>query len=255
MRIATFNANSIRARLEIVLDWLQQNRPDVLGIQETKVIDSEFPASAFQDIGYQVVFHGQKSYNGVALASLHPIENVRFGFGDPLWWDDCRIVSARIQGIDVLNTYVPNGTKVGSDKFDYKLRWLERLGALLQDRYTPKDPLIWMGDINVAPTDDDVFDPIKLKGSVCFHPEEQARLAKIVDWGLSDTFRKFTKGPGHFSYWEFFVQRAFEKNLGWRIDHLYATQPLADACKSCVIDKAPRALEKPSDHTFVLAEF
>ncbi len=255
MKIATFNANSIRARLEIVLDWLQTHQPDVLAIQETKVVDAEFPAAAFEAAGYQVAFHGQKSYNGVAIASKAPLEEVRFGFQDALWWDDCRILSARVNGVTVVNTYVPNGTQVGTDKFDYKLRWLERFGRMLAERHAASDPVVWLGDINIAPTDDDVFDPAKMRGSVCFHPEEQKRLAQIVEWGLTDTFRKFTSGPGHFSYWEFFIQQAFAKNLGWRIDHIYATAPLAATCTSCVIDKVPRGLEKPSDHTFVVAEF
>lgn len=255
MRIATFNANSIRARLEIVLDWLEANQPDVLAIQETKVVDSDFPAKSFEDAGYHVAFHGQKSYNGVALASKTPLEDVRFGFEDPLWWDDCRILAARVNGIAIIDTYVPNGTQVGSDKFEYKLRWLERFGKMLAERFSPSDPVVWLGDINIAPTDDDVFDPVKMKGSVCFHPEEKQRLAQIVDWGLTDTFRMFTQGPGHYTYWEFFIQQAFAKNLGWRIDHIYATAPLAKKCKSCVIDKGPRGLEKPSDHTFVMAEF
>jgi exodeoxyribonuclease III len=232
MKIATFNANSIRARLDIVLDWVKANQPDVLAIQETKVVDSEFPAAAFEDAGYQVAYHGQKSYNGVAIASKKPLEDVRFGFQDPLWWDDCRILSARIDGVNIVNTYVPNGTQVGTDKFDYKLRWLERFGRMLDERHKPGDPVVWLGDINIAPTDDDVFDPVKLKGSVCFHPEEKQRLSQILEWGLTDTFRKFTKGTGHFSYWEFFIQQAFTKNLGWRIDHIYASAPLEAACTS-----------------------
>lgn len=254
MKIATFNANSIRARLEIVRDWLNQNGPDVLAIQETKVPDNDFPASAFEEMGYQVAYHGQKSYNGVATLSKRPLKNVRIGFGDGLWPDDCRILSAEIDGVHVINTYVPNGTAVGTDKFDYKLRWLERFSAMLSERYGPKDPVIWLGDINIAPTEDDVFEPHRQKGKVGFHPDEIKVLEKNVDWGFTDLFRKFTQGPGHYSFWEFYLPKAFEKNLGWRIDHIYATEKLAAKCKSCVIDKAQRALEKPSDHTFVIAE-
>ncbi|HRK22870.1 MAG TPA: exodeoxyribonuclease III [Fimbriimonadaceae bacterium] len=254
MKIATFNANSIRARLGIVLDWVSENRPDVLAIQETKVTDDDFPLAAFQEAGLNAVFHGQKSYNGVALISPHPIEEAQFGFGDPLWPDDCRILTAAVKGVPIVNTYVPNGTEVGTDKFDYKLRWFERFDAFLSERYG-KSEFVWLGDINVAPTDDDVFDPNKNRGKVCFHPDEIARLTKIKERGLIDTFRKFKQGSGHYSYWEFFVTSAFEKNLGWRIDHIYAPESLASKCVSCVIDKAPRAKEKPSDHTFVVAEF
>lgn len=255
MKIATFNANSIRARQEIVLNWLAEHRTDVLAIQETKVPDSEFPLAAFQDAGLHVAFHGQKSYNGVAIVSPHPIENVRIGFGDPLWPDDCRILMAEINGLPIVNTYVPNGTAVGTDKFEYKLRWLERFGRLLNDHFRPGDPYVWLGDINIAPTSDDVFEPERQRGKVGFHPDEIAALERIVASGLVDTFRKFTSGPGHYSFWEFYLPKAFERNLGWRIDHIYAPEGLASKCQSCVIDKAPRGLEKPSDHTFVVADF
>jgi exodeoxyribonuclease-3 len=255
MKIATFNANSIRARLEIVTDWLREQKPDVLAIQETKVTDPEFPILAFEELGYNVAFRGQKSYNGVALASLRPFTNVRFGFEDPLWPDDCRIVSAEVDGVVVLNTYVPNGTAVGTDKFDYKLRWLDQLGKMISERFSPNTPLIWLGDINIAPTENDVFEPHRQKGKVGFHPDEISALERIVSWGLTDTFRKFTDGPGHYTFWEFYIPKAFEKNLGWRIDHIYATAPAADKCTTCIVDKAPRAREKPSDHTFVVAEF
>ena len=255
MRIATFNANSIRARLEIVLDWLKEHKPDVLAIQETKVTDSEFPQAAFEELGYSVAFHGQKSYNGVALVSLRPMNDIRIGFQDGLWPDDCRILAAEIDGVNVVNTYVPNGTAVGTDKFDYKLRWLERFGGLLEERFKPGDPVVWLGDINVAPTSDDVFEPERQQGKVGFHPDEISALERVIGWGLEDTFRKFTQGPGHYTFWEFYLPKAFEKNLGWRIDHIYASKNMADRCASCEVDKVPRALEKPSDHTFVVAEF
>lgn len=254
MKIATFNANSIRARLPIILDWMAKHKPDVLAIQETKVTDADFPAAAIAEAGLNAAFHGQKSYNGVAILSPHPIENVSFGFGDPLWPDDCRIIRAEVNGLPIVNTYVPNGTEVGTDKFDYKLRWFERFDQFLSERFGSRE-YVWLGDINVAPTDDDVFDPNRNRGKVGFHPDEIARLTKIKERGLVDTFRKFTQGPGHYSFWEFFITSAFEKNLGWRIDHIYAPESLASKCVSCVIDKEPRALEKPSDHTFVMADF
>ena len=255
MKIATFNANSIRARQEIVLNWLAEHRTDVLAIQETKVPDPEFPLAAFRDAGFNVAFHGQKSYNGVAIVSPHPIENVRIGFGDPLWPDDCRILMAEVKGLPIVNTYVPNGTAVGTDKFDYKLRWLERFGKLLSEHFKPGDAFVWLGDINIAPTGDDVFEPERQRGKVGFHPDEIAALEKIVGSSLVDMFRKFTSGPGHYSFWEFYLPKAFERNLGWRIDHIYAPEAFAAKCQSCVIDKVPRGLEKPSDHTFVVAEF
>lgn len=255
MRVATFNANSIRVRLDIVLDWLAENEPDVLAIQETKCEDDKFPRDAFEEAGWQVAFHGQKSYNGVAIVSREPIQNPSCGFCDPIWPDDCRILAAEVGGVKFVNTYVPNGTKVGTDKFEYKLRWLARFGELIRSTIKPADYAIWLGDINIAPTADDVYEPEKKVGEVGFHPDEHAALQNLLAFGWVDTFRKFTPGPGHYTYWDFFIKPAFSRNLGWRIDHIYATPALAEKCASCVIDKGPRGLERPSDHTFVMAEF
>jgi exodeoxyribonuclease-3 len=255
MKIATFNANSIRARLEIVLDWLAENEPDVLAIQEIKCENDKFPLEAFEDAGWQVAIHGQKSYNGVAIVSRSPIQNVRTGFEDPTWPEDCRIITADVQGVKIVNTYVPNGTAVGSEKFDYKLRWLPRFGQLIRDRYAVGEPVVWLGDINIAPTEDDVFDAPRHRGKVGFHPDEIKALEELLAWGWVDCFRKFTQGAGHYSFWEFVIPKAFERNLGWRIDHIYTPAGMASKCTSCVIDKEPRGLERPSDHTFVVAEF
>lgn len=255
MKIATFNANSIRARLDITLDWLAENEPDVLAIQEIKCENDKFPLDSFEEAGWQVAIHGQKSYNGVALVSRSPLQNVRMGFEDPTWPDDCRIISATYNGVHIVNTYVPNGTAVGTDKFDYKLRWLPRFGQLIRERYRPDEKVLWLGDINIAPTELDVFDAPKHAGKVGFHPREIEELALLTAWGWQDLFRKFVSEGGHYSFWEFVIPRSVERNLGWRIDHIYATPPLVDACTSCIIDKAPRLLERPSDHTFVVAEF
>lgn len=255
MKIATFNANSIRVRLPIVLDWLAENEPDVLAIQETKVEDDKFPRDDFEELGYHVAIHGQKTYNGVALVSRHPIAGSVTGFGDPAWPADCRILRADIAGVTVVNTYVPNGTKVGSDKFDYKLRWLERFREYCDRTLDPARPVVWLGDINIAPKPEDVFDSPRVLGGVGHHPAEFAALEKIVEWGWVDLFRKFTQGPGHHTFWEFVIPKAFERDLGWRIDHIYAPPAFAERCTACVIDKAPRGLERPSDHTFVVAEF
>lgn len=255
MKIATFNANSIRARLETVLDWLAENEPDVLAIQETKCENEKFPRSDFEDVGWNVAIHGQKSYNGVAIVSRHPIQNVRMGFDDPTWPEDCRLISASINGIEILNTYVPNGTEVGTDKFDYKLRWLPRFKALVAERYLITSPVVWLGDINIAPTEDDVYNPKRHFGKVGFHPDEIAALSDVLAWGWVDCFRKFHEGPGHYTFWDFLLPRGFERNLGWRIDHIYATPLLAAKCTSCEVDREPRGGSRPSDHTFVFAEF
>ncbi len=255
MKIATFNANSIRARLDITLDWLAENEPDILAIQETKVEDEKFPVSDFEDAGWHVAIHGQKSYNGVALVTREPLGGVTMGFGDPLMPEDRRVIACDFQGVQIINTYVPNGSAVGSEKFEYKLQWLAKFQQWIASRYSPSQPLVWLGDINIAPTPDDVFDSARMYGTVGHHPDEFAALDKITAWGLTDMFRKFTQGAGHYTFWEFVIPKAFDRNIGWRIDHIYATPSMAERCTSCVIDKEPRTLDKPSDHTFVIAEF
>mgnify|MGYP000566000789 CR=1 FL=1 len=254
MRVATYNANSVRQRLPLILDWLAENRPNVLALQETKCEDDKFPVAAFEECGYHVAAHGQKTWNGVALISNLPMTGVRTGFGDPLWPDDCRIISAEIGGLKIVNTYVPNGTAVGTDKFEYKLRWLERFRKYLDERYLPSDHLVWMGDINIAPTPEDVYNSKRFYGGVGHHPQEFDLLARIVEWGLSDLFRKFTQGAGHYTYWDFIILTAAPKNFGWRIDHIYGSPSVAERCTACKIDREARFAPKPSDHTFVFAD-
>jgi exodeoxyribonuclease-3 len=255
MKVATFNAASVRARLPLIIEWLAEHEPDVVGIQETKVEDDKFPAADFEDLGYILTLHGQKAWNGVSLLSRsHPTGIVR-GFEDDLFPSDARIISAEIDGIRFINTYVPNGSSVGSDKFVYKLRWLERFGQFLRERYSPSQPLIWMGDINIAPTPKDVYDSPKFLGGVGHHPDEFSRLGQILDFGLIDVFRKFHTEAGLYTFWDFVLPRGVERNLGWRIDHIYATAALAEACTSCEIDLDARNQVKPSDHTFVTATF
>lgn len=254
MKIATFNVNGIRARLPIVLDWLAENEPDVLAVQEIKCENDSFPLEDFEDAGWHVSVHGQKAFNGVALVSRQSILNASCGLMDPLWPEDCRVMVGQVGSLAIVNTYVPNGTKVGSEKFDYKLRWMERFGQFIKDRFKTSDPVVWLGDINVAPTEDDLFDPKKHVGSVGFHPDEIESLERLVAWGWVDAFRQFTQGPGHHSFWEMYIPKSFERNLGWRIDHVYMPESLASKCASCVIDKEPRALERPSDHTPVVVE-
>jgi len=253
MRIATFNAASIRARLPRLIDWLGENEPDVLAIQETKVEDDKFPREEIEELGYEIAIHGQKSWNGVALLSRRPITDVRHGFGDELMPNDARIIAGTIDGLHVINTYVPNGSAVGSDKFEYKLRWLDRFKTYLEQNYRPDEPLIWLGDINIAPTSDDVYDSKRFYGGVGHHPEEMERLSRILEFGLTDLFRVHTQGPGHYTFWDFTLPRGVDRNLGWRIDHIYATESVAKLCTECVVDKAARKGEKPSDHTFVIA--
>lgn len=241
--------------MPLILDWLAEHEPDVLAIQETKVEDDKFPVDDFEEMGYEIAIHGQKSWNGVATLSRHPILDVRMGFEDELFPNDCRILTCQTNGIHIVNTYVPNGTAVGTDKWDYKLRWLDRFAAFMRQRYRPDERVVWLGDINIAPTPDDVYNPKRFLGGVGHHPDEFAKLARIREFGLTDVFRKFHQGPGFYSYFDFVIVTSVAKNFGWRIDHIYATEPLAEQCTACWIDKEARTREKPSDHTFVVADF
>ncbi|MBV6458528.1 MAG: Exodeoxyribonuclease III [Fimbriimonadaceae bacterium] len=255
MKIATYNVNSIRQRLPIVLDWIAVNDPDVMALQETKVTDDLFPREPFEELGLHLSVHGQKSYNGIAIISKHPIIAPQTGFCDPSMPEDCRVQKAEIAGVTVLNTYVPNGTKVGTDKFAYKLQWLERFRRYCDTQLGKDEPVIWLGDINIARQSIDVYNPSRFLGTVGHHPDEFLALDRVVDWGWTDCFREFTKEGGHFSFWDFLLPNGFERNLGWRIDLIYASPALASKCTSCTIDKGPRGEAKPSDHTTVVAEF
>jgi len=255
MKIATYNAASVRAREESIVEWLAVNEPDILAIQETKVEDDKFPMMEFEGLGYQVALNGQKSWNGVALLSRSPIQNAQKGFPDDLFENDARIITAEIDGVTIINTYVPNGNTVGSDKWEYKLRWLDRFGRFLKQAYRPDQPLIWLGDINIAPKPIDVYDSPKMLGGVGHHPDEFSRLAKIVDFGLTDVFRMLHPDAVEYTFWDFVLPNGVKRGLGWRIDHIYATAPLASACTEVTIDFDSRLLEKPSDHTYVTAVF
>jgi exodeoxyribonuclease-3 len=255
MLLATFNVNSVRARIAPLLEWVAQAQPDVVVLQETKVEDEKFPLADLEPCGYHIENHGQKSYNGVAIMSRLPLDEVEFGFQDEEMPDDCRLLRATVGGVQIINTYVPNGNKVGSEKWEYKMRWLEAFRAYVEDTCDMGAPLVWMGDVNIAPTSDDVYEPETKLGAVGHHPDEFSRLKAIVDLGWADCFRRFTSGPGHYTFWDFRIPNSFKRNLGWRIDHVYASPALIGKCRRCWIDRAPREREKPSDHTPVLAQF
>jgi exodeoxyribonuclease-3 len=252
--VATFNAASVRARLPILVEWLAEHEPDLLAIQETKVEDEKFPTEAFEEVGYHAVLNGQKSWNGVATLTREPVTRVVKGFADDAFEEDARIIACELRGVTFINTYVPNGNAVGTDKFAYKLRWLERFNQLLRERYQPDQPLVWLGDINIAPTPDDVYNSPKMLGQVGHNPEEFSRLDAIKSWGLTDLFRLHWQGSGYYTFWDFVIPKSVDRNLGWRIDHIYGTAPIAAHCEACWIDLEPRKLEKPSDHTFVIAK-
>ncbi len=254
MKVASFNVNSLRARLPIVLQWLAEHQPDALCLQETKVQDIDFPADEFETGGYKYVFKGQKSYSGVAVFSKAEMKNVTFGFDDGPK-DEARLVAAEIAGIVVVNTYVPQGYLPDSEKFAYKLNWFDRLLAFFDKNFKPADPIVWVGDFNVAPEPIDVYDPESLLGHVCFCPEVTRALNRVVKWGFVDVFRMHCEEPGQYTFWDYRTINSFKRNLGWRLDHIMATKPLAEKCAACYIDKGPRIAQRPSDHTPIVAEF
>jgi exodeoxyribonuclease-3 len=254
MRIATWNVNSIAARLPHVTAWLAAQQPDVLCLQEIKCVEARFPLAAFTELGYHALAYGQPSYNGVATLTRAPAQEVTRGFpGDP---PDAaaRMLVADVGGVRVVNVYVPNGAPLYSERFHGKLAWLSRLHAYLAGVTSTDQPLALCGDYNVAPEERDVFDPVALAGEVLFTPEERAALAPLRAWGLVDSFRLHHEEGDLYSWWDY-RQGSFRRNRGLRIDHIWVTPPLAAACTAAWIDVEPRKQERPSDHTPVVAEF
>ena len=263
MKIATWNVNSIRTRLEQVVSWLQQNSVDILCLQETKVVDADFPRSPFEQLGYHLYLSGQKAYNGVAILSISPLENVTMGFTPVLGVPELsiaeldaqkRLITCVINNIRIINVYVPNGAAVGSEKYEYKLRWLRMLQAYLRSLLSSSPHICICGDFNIALEDRDIHAPATLTGQVMASQPERQALQEILQLGFADAFRKFTTEAGYFSWWDYRAG-AFRRNCGWRIDHHYLTPDLYQQSTSCIIDVSPRKLPKPSDHTPVIVEF
>ncbi|HEX8708664.1 MAG TPA: exodeoxyribonuclease III [Pyrinomonadaceae bacterium] len=254
MKLATWNVNSVTARLPVVTQWLAQARPDVLCLQELKCTDEKFPAAAFAELGYESEVFGQKTYNGVAILSRTGCTNAQRGFPDDEEGAHARLLAATVEGVRVVNVYVPNGQFVGSDKYRFKLEWMKRLRAFFDDEYKQGQRVLLCGDFNVAPEERDVHDPEQWEGHVLFSKRERAALEKLREWGFTDAFRLHTEEGGHYSWWDY-RQGAFRRNTGLRIDHIWVSKPLAARCTGCRIDKEPRAWERPSDHTPVVAEF
>jgi len=254
MKIATWNVNSIRKRLDRVLPWLAEHRPDVLCVQETKVEDDAFPRAEIEAAGYQVLCHGQKAYNGVALLTREPaIDPVR-GFCDNVQDEQARFLMARVGDVRVGSVYVPNGQEVGSEKFRYKLDWMRRWRDWLTPNADATTDLAFCGDLNVAPEDRDVYDPVAWKDQVLCSPDERAALAEVCRWGLADTFRQHHAEPGVYSWWDY-RQLGFPKNHGLRIDMILCSPSLAKRCTGVEIDRDARKGKNPSDHAPVIAEF
>lgn len=252
MKIATWNVNSLRVRLPHLLDWLAAHSPDAMCLQETKCEDANFPGEELTRAGYCSIHHGQRSYNGVAILARNAPGGVCRGI--PEFADEqSRVIAADLDGIRLVSVYVPNGQSVGSDKYLYKLRWLEALAAWLEAELATRSRIAVLGDFNVAPEDRDVHDPQAWAGQVLFSEPEKAALRRIVDLGFVDSFRLFEQPEKSFSWWDYRMG-AFRRNMGLRIDHVLLSPDLARACRSCTIDVAPRRLERPSDHAPLLCE-
>ena len=253
MKIATWNVNSLKVRLPHVLDWLATSQADILCLQETKTIDENFPVDDIKAAGYNVVFSGQKTYNGVAIISKKEAGDIVTdvaGLEDP----QRRILGATIDGTRILNLYVVNGQEVGSEKYAHKLHWLDRITAHISEQLQQYERFVVLGDFNIAPDDRDVHDPEAWHERIlCSTPEREA-LQKILELGLADTFRLFEQEENSYSWWDYRAA-GFRRNRGLRIDLVRASKALADTCRACTIDKEPRRLERPSDHTPVIAEF
>jgi exodeoxyribonuclease-3 len=259
MRIASWNVNSVRTRLEQVLAWLREERPEVLCLQETKVDDPLFPHQPFAELGYSASISGQKAYNGVALLSRRPLEDVRIGFSG-LLTDDAeaarlddqkRVISARLDGLRILNLYVPNGSSLNSDKYTYKLQWLECLSRYLAAQAAQGEPLVMLGDFNIGPEDRDLPNPERQTGGIMASAAERQALSKVLGDRLHDVFRVFEPESGHWSWWDY-RSGAWERDQGWRIDHIYLEAELLELATGCLIHKATRGNAQPSDHVPVV---
>jgi exodeoxyribonuclease-3 len=253
MKIATWNVNSIRARQVRLLAWLQKAQPEVVCLQELKVTGDAFPYEAMQQAGYCAAVYGQKTYNGVAILSRRELSDVERGLPglhDP----QARLLSAEVEGIRVFSTYVPNGETVGSEKYAYKIRWMEHFRQHLGRRFRPSEPMAVCGDFNVARDEKDVARPAVWAGTVLFHQEVREEMEQMLAWGLRDVFRAHHPEGGLYSWWDY-RRLAFPKNDGLRLDYVLATEPLAECCTGAEIDREQRKGEKPSDHAPVIAVF
>ena len=259
MLIATWNVNSIRTRLSQIINWINQVKPDILCLQETKVINDDFPLEPFEKLGYEVIIHGQKSYNGVAILSKNKIEKVNKGFiSNPIeenikneFFEQKRLISAVINGLRIVNIYVPNGSSLDSDKFKYKIEWLKRLSYFIDEEERKGELICLLGDFNIAPSEIDIHSPKKYDKGIMASDIERDALNNVLKGRFIDSFRVFEKNTGHWSWWDY-RNNAFEFNKGWRIDHIYISNKLSSKLKSCVIDRSQRENIQPSDHVPVM---
>lgn len=252
MKIASWNVNSLKVRLPHLLDWLAEAKPDVLGLQELKLEDAKFPRDEIEAAGYHVAFVGQKTYNGVALLAREPINDVVLN--NPRYPDEQkRLITGTVGDVRVVCAYMPNGQAVGSDKYEYKLAWLDALAERLAEELAAHPKLALFGDFNIAPDDRDVHDPAAWAGQILCSEPERTAFQRFLNLGLTDSFRQFEQPERTFSWWDY-RNLGFRKNLGLRIDHVLLSAPLAEKCTAAGVDRAPRKLERPSDHAPVWAE-
>ncbi len=254
MKIATYNVNSVRRRLPIVLDWVEKHQPDVLCLQETKVQDKDFPLDALTAAGYHSAIRGQKSYNGVAILTREAPTETILGLGRGAYDEDNRIIQIVHQNIRIINTYAPQGYAVGTDKYAYKIAWFAKMRQYFERVLNESDPIVWLGDLNVAPEPIDVYHPDRRVNDPDFHIDARNAYQENVSWGFIDLFRRHHPDRVQYTYWDFF-RDALKNNYGWRIDHILATPSLAARCTACDVDMDPRLCEGASDHTVVWAEF
>jgi exodeoxyribonuclease-3 len=254
MKIATWNVNSIRVRLEAVLNWIEKEQPDVLCLQEIKVTDELFPAEPFEALGYQVAVSGQKTYNGVAILSRYEVTEVLAGFPDYDAEGQKRLIAATVGRVRVVNVYVPNGSAPDSPKFIYKLEFIKQLSNYMKRLHLIEENLVLVGDFNIAPEPRDVYNAEEMEGEIGFHPEERSALAALKKWGFEDVFRRHREEGGFYSWWDYRAG-AFRRDMGLRIDHIWASPSLASLSLECGMDRTQRSLPKPSDHIPVWATF
>lgn len=262
VNIGTFNVNSVKSRIPILRQWLASpGAPDILCLQETKCRDEEFPEEFFGELGYNCVYKGMKSYNGVAVISRAVADEAYFGLGDGLADEDkeesenARVVRVRFGDLKIVNTYIPQGKEIDHPDYQYKLRFFDRVLSLFERDYKQTDKLLWLGDLNVAPEDMDVTHPETKREHVCFHQDVKKSFANVKSWGLVDIFRRHRPGEGEFSFWDYRVKDSLNRNIGWRIDHILGTDSIAELCLDVRVERSLRAQERPSDHTAVTAEF
>ncbi len=255
MKIATFNVNSIRARITAINNWVIANKPDVLCLQETKVADPDFPTAAITTTGYHVIFRGEKSYNGVAILSKARPTDLRFGVDDGQPPDATRLIAARFGPVHIVNTYVPQGRAIEHAMYQYKLKWFKRLRKWFDRNFTPTTLLAWVGDLNVAPEAKDIHNADKQANHVCYHQDVRKAFEHTKAWGFEDIFRKHHQEDGQYTFFDYRTANAVKRNMGWRIDHILTTRTLAEKSRDSYIDLTPRLNPQASDHTVLVAEF